>query len=310
MKPLMLIVALSSLFGLCAFSQTTEGLEELRTGSLAGVVMDGLAQPVESALVCITGTDIPSVYTNKDGSYLIKDLWPQMYELVFVKDRFEQMNAFVEIESHTRSILDVKMTPVAYSAGLIKGRVADYKSDEGLAGEISIEAVGKATTCDTSGYFLLLDLEPNVYRVKTIAPSYATGVMDVAVYPGKITDVVVRLVKRGMVISFQGIEFEFNRSEILEVSYPLLDEAAAILTNNPEVSVEIQGHTDDVGTDEYNMKLSQQRAESVREYLVVTHEIEPERLIAVGFGERQPVADNSTEDGRAKNRRVDFVILE
>ncbi|MEO0183664.1 MAG: OmpA family protein, partial [candidate division WOR-3 bacterium] len=82
-----------------------------------------------------------------------------------------------------------------------------------------------------------------------------------------------------------------------------------ILTMHPEIEVEIQGHTDDIGADAYNLKLSQKRAEAVRDYLINKHMIEPVRLIPVGYGERRPIADNSTEEGRRKNRRVEFLIL-
>jgi len=87
--------------------------------------------------------------------------------------------------------------------------------------------------------------------------------------------------------------------------YPILDEAVKGLKVWGDVNVEVAGHTDSVGTDEHNMDLSQRRAEAVRAYLIGKG-ISAERLVAKGYGESQPVADNDTEAGRFKNRRVEL----
>src|SRR5207247_7091620 len=83
---------------------------------------------------------------------------------------------------------------------------------------------------------------------------------------------------------------------------------AARLQKNPRLKIEVRGHTDSQGTEEYNQKLSEQRAEVVRD-AILAHGIEPARLRARGFGMSQPVVTNENEEGRSKNRRTDFVIL-
>jgi OOP family OmpA-OmpF porin len=93
------------------------------------------------------------------------------------------------------------------------------------------------------------------------------------------------------------------------VSFALLNEVAQALKDNPTIKVEIQGHTDSVGNDNFNLKLSQKRAESVRTYLI-KQGIASDRMTAKGYGENVPIADNRTGDGRAQNRRVEFVITE
>ena len=87
-----------------------------------------------------------------------------------------------------------------------------------------------------------------------------------------------------------------------------MDEIVTLLKEHPNVIVEIQGHTDDVGSEAFNLKLSQKRAEAVRQYLI-DHGIEPDRLIAKGYGESKPLVPNTSPENRAKNRRVEFVIL-
>ncbi len=83
---------------------------------------------------------------------------------------------------------------------------------------------------------------------------------------------------------------------------------AAQMRENPRLKIEVRGHTDAVGTDEYNMKLSQQRADAVRQALIDAG-IEESRVRARGFGMMQPVASNVTEEGRRLNRRTTFVVI-
>ncbi len=105
------------------------------------------------------------------------------------------------------------------------------------------------------------------------------------------------------------VHFEFNSDEITEESYPVLDEIGKVLSKHSEWKLEIAGHTDSIGTEEYNQDLSQRRARSVKNYLTSNFDIEKSKLIPVGYGELKPIADNGTKDGRALNRRVEFSIL-
>ncbi|RMG96205.1 MAG: OmpA family protein [Deltaproteobacteria bacterium] len=106
----------------------------------------------------------------------------------------------------------------------------------------------------------------------------------------------------------EGIEFDFNEATIKPESKPVLDKAIEVLKEFPEIRVEIVGHTDNVGTREFNLELSRRRAEAVRDYLV-RGGIDPSRLRVRGAGPDEPIAPNDTEEGRAKNRRTEFRIL-
>jgi len=106
------------------------------------------------------------------------------------------------------------------------------------------------------------------------------------------------------------VYFDFNKSTIQDRSFPLLDEVVRILTENPQVnSVRVEGHTDTVGTRAYNAGLSDRRAKSVMAYLV-KQGVEKKRLTAKGYGFDFPIDTNKTQEGRDKNRRVEFNILE
>lgn len=105
-----------------------------------------------------------------------------------------------------------------------------------------------------------------------------------------------------------GVNFAFDKSDLLHESYPVLDRAAKLLGDNPDVNVEIEGYTDYIGTEAYNQKLSVDRAQTVKSYLV-SKGIAENRLTTVGYGKGNPVADNDTEEGRSMNRRIVFRII-
>jgi len=116
----------------------------------------------------------------------------------------------------------------------------------------------------------------------------------------------VKITKEKIEIS-QTIYFEVNKAIIKPVSYGILNEVAQVLKDYPNFTIRVEGHTDSDGADDYNMALSQSRAESVRAYLI-SQGIDGKRLTSEGYGETRPIDTNRTAAGKAKNRRVEFVI--
>lgn len=108
--------------------------------------------------------------------------------------------------------------------------------------------------------------------------------------------------------AMQAVLFETGNAELLSESYSVLDQVAGILVDNPYYQLKISGHTDDVGNDNTNLRLSEKRAKSCLEYLV-TKGISKDRLSFIGYGEQKPIADNETSEGRRTNRRVQFELL-
>jgi OOP family OmpA-OmpF porin len=106
-----------------------------------------------------------------------------------------------------------------------------------------------------------------------------------------------------------GVNFEFNSTTLKPESYTMLYGAVQYLNQNPDIKIEIQGHTDNVGSESYNQQLSEKRAASVKEYLV-SKGIGPARLTIKGYGESVPVADNNTPQGRTLNRRIEFKVIQ
>jgi outer membrane protein OmpA-like peptidoglycan-associated protein len=104
-----------------------------------------------------------------------------------------------------------------------------------------------------------------------------------------------------------GIYFDFNRDTLKPESEPVLKEIAQAMTDNPEWKLTVEGHTDNVGVDNYNLELSRRRAAAVKQALVSQYNIAPARLLTGGFGASRPVETNDTLEGRARNRRVELV---
>ncbi len=111
-----------------------------------------------------------------------------------------------------------------------------------------------------------------------------------------------------VILRLVGLTFDSGQSNIRQSSYPLLQKVEKAIDVFPRSELVIEGHTDSYGGDESNQALSQQRAESVQRYMINAMRIPSYRLIATGYGETHPVANNETEAGRARNRRIDIVI--
>lgn len=119
----------------------------------------------------------------------------------------------------------------------------------------------------------------------------------------------IERVGEGIKITFDsGILFDVNKATLKPASMTNLQKLATILNKYPDTNILIEGHTDNTGSDEYNLDLSQKRAQSVSNYLASLN-VDPTRFTIMGYGESQPIATNETAEGRAQNRRVDLAIM-
>jgi len=281
----------------------------VEVGSIYGFVNDEEYEPVEGVEVSVAGEGGMITYTNSAGYYILQDLPPGDLNLIFSRPGFESKMISCKVEAGKKLELDQILKRIGIKTGSIKGIIADYITNEPLVAEVTIIELNRTVTSDKNGFFEFDNVPAGFYLLKVQALNYVTSQTDIKVESGKSTDQMIRIFREGSSIILHGIEFEFNSAKLKPESYPVLDDAARILTMHPEIDVEVQGHTDDIGSDAYNLRLSQKRAEAVRDYLIDVHMIEPVRLIPVGYGERRPIADNATEEGRKKNRRVEFLIL-
>ncbi len=220
----------------------------------------------------------------------------------------------------SRSLVIPVILPPPPRRLVITGRITDKVSGAPLMASIDIidmdknQVTGKALSRKSDGVYTIRKKDRKSFGVEVNAPGYMF-LLDVVAIPHSDTVTVVRKdfrmnkMKVGETVVLQNIFFETNLAVITPLSYPALDRVINFMKKNPDIKVEIDGHTDSVGSDAYNQRLSQARAQAVVEYLV-KHGIGRDRLVAKGFGETKPVAPNTTPEGRAKNRRVEFKILE
>lgn len=153
-------------------------------------------------------------------------------------------------------------------------------------------------------YALIVTRDDYLYRSETI-------VIDEPVNESKsvVMDLPLVPIKSGAVITLKNVFFETNSTELKEESAVELMKLVQLMNQNPNVDIEIGGHTDNVGTAEYNAKLSMARAKSTMNFLVEKG-INPKRMTAQGYGAKKPIGDNNTEEGRALNRRIEVKIVE
>ncbi|NCG19316.1 MAG: OmpA family protein, partial [Rhodobacterales bacterium] len=160
--------------------------------------------------------------------------------------------------------------------------------------------------------------EPGDWTLLIAAATFGTERHEIHIEPDQRSLIIIEVtmepavveVTEGEVMILEQILFEFDRDQIKEESLALVDEISATLLSHPELtSIEVQGHSDSRGNSAYNRKLSQRRVDSVVAALVNLG-VAVERLKPVGYGEDIPIASNSSDEGRAKNRRVQFIILE
>jgi outer membrane protein OmpA-like peptidoglycan-associated protein/tetratricopeptide (TPR) repeat protein len=200
---------------------------------------------------------------------------------------------------------------------LLKGRVVDAESntliDKSRIMIIDNETKDTIFSKKTPGNFILPLHTNRNYNISISAENYLFHseniVINDTIYPeNRSVTIKLSKIKPGSKTTLNNVFFDFDKSTLRKESYIELDGLAKLLRENPTLIVGIYGHTDNKGGKEYNQKLSQERAESVVNYLI-KNGISAQRLEAKGFGETQPVAGNETSEDRQKNRRTELVIL-
>jgi len=209
---------------------------------------------------------------------------------------------------------EARPDPVTY----LKGVVFDVDSRERLTARFELIDLASAETVmeaysDRNGEFLVCLPANRDYALNVSCTGYLFY-SDHFALTGEYTrpdpfirDIPLTPIRVGETTVLNNIFFEFDSDSLLPSSRAELDKLVDFLTNNPALNAELGGHTDWTGPDEYNERLSMRRARAVYLYLV-NEGLDPERLSYKGYGERQPVADNETEEGRALNRRTELKI--
>ena len=289
-------------------------------GKLKGEVVDLENQkPVGGALISFDdGIHNTILAKNETGEYLTGDLPPGAQKVTVSKEGFDPLSISTVVSAGQTSGVDFVLAKKKLEKGSIIFFISDA-DDKPLAGSIAFLDYPnlKPYQVDSAKGGLKVKLKAGNYKVKISADKFLSEEKIVSVEPGKeisekirLREIVskVEIVKDKIVIKDK-IHFASAKAEILTDSLSLLNRVADLIQDHKEIKkVRIEGYTDSVGLPEFNLKLSDQRAGAVKEYLMVRG-IEPERVESMGYGKANPIAPNSTKQGRAINRRVEFTII-
>ena len=205
------------------------------------------------------------------------------------------------------------------SVVLIKGKVINVKTNEPIKADIKFELLpsgkelGIATSNKLNGEFRIVLPGGKKYGFRAEAEGFISineniNIENLAEYNEKSVDLFLYPIETGTQFRINNIFFETGKWDLLEDSFSELNRLAEFLIKNPNIIISITGHTDNIGKDKDNFNLSNKRALSVKEYLL-SKNIEEPRIKAKGLGESKPIANNETDEGKQKNRRVEFEII-
>lgn len=220
--------------------------------------------------------------------------------VIFLLIFISRLNAQVLEPSEDKALINVKVTNF---------------SDKVLPNE-TIVFIGKndlkkySVVTNSSGTAKILIPEGQTYDIqyRDFMEQRNYSSIEVPNIPGVFTfDLTIKF-EPAKTYTLKNIHYETGKATITADSYPSLNELVEALKAKPTLVIEIAGHTDNVGNYESNLKLSQDRANSVRSYLI-SKGISPDRVFAKGYADTQPIASNNTEEGRAKNRRTEVRII-
>ncbi|MFZ5476090.1 MAG: OmpA family protein [Myxococcota bacterium] len=278
--------------------------------SLLVVLVDPAGNPVEGATLTVAGE--PHAL-GRSGVYVLAGATP----------------GTVAVAAEAPGFAPVAAKEVALVAGLQQQRVTmkwlprpvrvavTDKAGKPVDAQVRFAGPNTVAPALAAGGKAEAELLPGDWQVLVSATDLGARSQELVVPPGAgpldltvALDAVKVQVTNTQVVIREQVHFDFDAATIQADSFRVLEEVAAALQLHPELlRVEVQGHTDAVGDEAYNVDLSQRRAESVRAWLV-EHGVDAARLVAKGYGTSQPVGRNDTEAGRKANRRVQFVIVE
>jgi outer membrane protein OmpA-like peptidoglycan-associated protein/Tol biopolymer transport system component len=210
---------------------------------------------------------------------------------------------------------EIKPLKVSY----VKGKIYDSESKKEVHAKLELidlktsKVVAVAYSDKVNGDFLICLPTDKDYALNVSRPGYLfysenfSLKANTNIKEAMLMDVPLKTIKVGRAVVLKNIFFNTNSYELKEESKAELGKVVSFLTTNPNVKIEIGGHTDDVGNDQSNQILSAKRALAVQDYLIAAG-IAKERLSSKGYGETKPIATNATEEGKALNRRTEFVV--
>ncbi len=254
-------------------------------------------------------------YGEKD-IYRITFLGPEKQPVLNVEDQLLAGSELRQMEVALQPEVKIRTSRMV----LLKGLVLDEETDDPVVASIDLidnatsEVLATFKSGGESGSYLVSLPAGRNYGLNFNADDYLFNSLnfnlpDSATFREIYKIIRLKKIEIGKRIILRNIFFDFDKATIRSESEAELTRLKEVLDENPGIKVEISGHTDSKGNDDYNLQLSKDRAQAVVEYLIAKG-VEKTRLIYAGYGETQPIAENDTEEGRQENRRTEFKIIE
>lgn len=274
--------------------------------------------PAEANARIAINNQIADTISTAGSLYDIKLELGEVYTLQIVANQYEAEKVVIDLsgtKTYKEIDQDLRATPFALFA-VLTGKILDKETNELITENVFVDVNDehKINSKITDGiYYVELPLGKE-YNISASAKKYFPiyEIIDLKDEKGNLKiqkDLYLAPIKVGVHVRINNIFFEHNSFILKPESYHDLDKLSDLLKDYDKMKIEIGGHTDSWGSNSLNQKLSEDRAKSVREYLVGKG-VNEERITYKGYGESTPVATNKTEAGRAENRRVEFIILE
>ena len=301
-------------------AETQVEVREKALGTASGcVVSTKNGKPVQDAIVEFTGTDGPRIAVDDNGCFTSPRLDPGDLVIRFKHPEYKPTEVTVQVVANSDAKANVKLVPQP-RYGRFKGNITNDK-DEPVDGVVELtDEDGELVTVNTEGGAFNVQLGPGKYQTVVKAEGYYQVGAPITVEPNgktirnfelkRLPKKRISLLTKDKIEITSKIPFEHNKARLLRAAEFILDDVVDLMLTNPQIKlIRIEGHTDNTGKEAYNIGLSEARANAVMEYLI-NKGIPQERLEAKGYGYSRPIASNDTEDGRARNRRVEFVIVD
>ncbi len=260
-------------------------------------------------IVMANGVKVDELQSDNSGKFKLN--LPSDKKYTFISSAENHLESSVEINVEKKKIkqdVSLKIEPLVN----INGTVTDKKSDKLLDNCIinikrGNELVKRVETNGNYDIYLEKGVE---YIFEFEAPAYLLKKEKINLKKNKYLIVKnVKLQKIASNLEFGNIEFKTGTSELTEISFATLDQLIAVMNDNADIKIEISGHTDNSGSAQLNKEISLERANSCVTYLI-SKGADSKRVIAVGHGESKPLVPNTTDENKAKNRRVEFKIID
>jgi outer membrane protein OmpA-like peptidoglycan-associated protein len=289
--------------------------------TLNGIVYNNKSkQTLAGSSVDVTVKDVKPVNLKSDAAGKFTTHLPETHEYSLIASAagfqpYSSSFPLPKINSDTTINVEIFLNPNS-KALVINGMVTNKKTGDPVDAKVSIAKRGdKAVNYKpaTSGGAFSQEISKTGMYLFTASHEGFLNTTDSLNYDNdEVTpmtkNLVLQPIEVGVVVRLKNIYFDFNKATLKPESFVELQKVVAFLNENPTVEIEIEGHTDSVGPDDRNQKLSQDRSQSVVDYMV-SKGISGGRLKAKGFGESKPIDTNDTDAGRANNRRVEFTVL-